>query len=116
LKSDFGGHSNFHHDNLDLFWSSGFGICQQLPGFNDGYYSNYLYLAKDGNYGGGQNCSIVGGTVVYNNTVWSPTGAITECGKTLAAYQATGGDPGTTASPYPDDSVILSIARNLIGL
>jgi hypothetical protein len=33
LKSDFGGHANFHHHNLDLFWSQGFGICQQLPGF-----------------------------------------------------------------------------------
>lgn len=33
LKSDFGGHSNFHHDNLDLFWSQGFGIVQALEGF-----------------------------------------------------------------------------------
>ena len=110
------GHANYHHDNLDLFWSQGFGICPQLPGFEDGYYGNYLYLAKDGNYGGGQNCTFPGGTTVYGNTVWSPTGAVTECGKSLAAYQATGGDPGTTASAYPDDSVVLAIARKLMGL
>jgi hypothetical protein len=24
LKSDFGGHSNYHHDNLDLFFDKGF--------------------------------------------------------------------------------------------
>ena len=116
LKADFGGHSNLHHDNLDLFWSLGFGICGTLPGFEDGYYGNYLYLAKDGNYGSGQNCALTGGTIVGNNTIWSPTGAITECGKSLADFQATGGDPGTTASPYPDDSVVLGVAKALLGL
>ena len=53
---------------------------------------------------------------MYGNTVWSPTGAVTECGKSLAAYQAMGGDPGTTASAYPDDSVVLAVARKLMGL
>ncbi len=50
------------------------------------------------------------------NTIWSPTGAITECGMSLAAYQATGGDPGTTAAAYPDDAVVLGIAKTLMGL
>ena len=36
LKSDFGGHSNYHHDNLDLFYGTGFGIVSQLPGYADG--------------------------------------------------------------------------------
>ena len=44
------------------------------------------------------------------------TGEVTECGMTLAAYQAKGGDPGTVAAPYPDDSVILGIARKLMNL
>jgi len=99
-----------------LFWSQGFGICNALPGFQDGYYNNWLYLAKDGAYGGGQDCSLVGGTIVHDNTVWSPTGSITECGQKLAAYQATGGDPGTTASAYPTDDVVLGIAKTLMGL
>ena len=108
--------SNFHHDNLDLFWSAGFGICGTLPGYADGYYKNSLYLAKDGSYGGGQTCGDPAGTAVYGNTIWSPTGAITECGKTLAEYQATGGDPGTTASAYPDDSVVLAAAKALLSI
>ena len=108
--------SNYHHDNLDLFWSAGFGICGTLPGYEDGYYKNSLYLAKDGAYGGGQTCNDPNGTVVYGNTIWSPTGAITECGKTLAEYQATGGDPGTTASAYPDDSVVLAAAKALLSI
>ena len=36
LKSDFGGHSNFHHGNLDLFYAEGFGIAQAVDGFQDG--------------------------------------------------------------------------------
>ena len=75
-----------------------------------------MYLAKDGNYGGGQNCTIPGGTIVHDNTVWSPTGAVTECGTSLAQYQSKGGDPGTKASAYPDDSVVLAVARKLMGL
>lgn len=75
-----------------------------------------LYMAKDGNYGGGQECSGPGMTHVFGNTIWSPTGAITECGTTLAKWQASGGDPGTTASAYPADSVIIAAARSLMGL
>jgi hypothetical protein len=154
LKSDFGGHDNFHHDNLDLFWSSGFGICPALANHNDGYYGNHLYLAKDGNYGNPAGCATFGqvcfprttmrpprcacdtkplnptphrapttqtqqgpnATTVFGNTVWSPTGAVTECGMSLAAYQAKGGDVGTTAGAYPDDSVVLAIAKSLMGL
>ncbi len=116
MKSDFGGAANYHHDNLDLFFNEGFGICAQPPGYEDGYYSNILYMGKDGSYGGGQTCSGPAATVVYNNTVWTPTGKVTECGMTLAAWQAQGGDPGTTAGVWPDDSVVLAIARNLIGI
>ncbi len=112
-----GGSDNHHAYNLDLFWSTGFGICSQPNGYADGYYGNYLWLAKDGNYGSGQACmGQTGQTIVFNNTVWSPTGAITECGMSLAQYQAKGGDPGTTGSPYPADSVVLSLARSILGV
>lgn len=116
LKSDFGGNSNFHHDNLDLFWSRGFGICSQPVGFEDGYYGNYLWLGGDGDYGSGQKCTTPGATVVHSNTVWSPTGKITECGMTLAQYQAQGGDPGTVGSPYPTDATVLALARQILNV
>lgn len=118
LKSDFGGHSNYHHDNLDLFWSAGFGICAQLPGFQDAYYGNYLWLGKDGNYGGGQACRGAPDAItkVGGNTVWSPTGAITECGATLAQWQAAGGDPGTFAGPWPTDDIVLIHAKQILGV
>jgi hypothetical protein len=116
LKADFGGHDNFHHANLDLFWSVGFGIVPTQAGHADGYYDNVLYIAADGDYGNGQTCSGPGMTIVSNNTVYSPTGAINECGTSLAAWQAAGNDPGTRGLPYPEDETILGVARNLLGL
>jgi hypothetical protein len=35
LKSDFGGHDNFHSFNLDLFFGKGFGIDDALEGHAD---------------------------------------------------------------------------------
>eukprot|EP01079_Euglenida_sp_SAG-EU17-18_P010637 gene10638-1933_t len=117
LKSDFGGHSNFHHGNLDLFWSEGFGISGQLDGYSDGYYNNYLYMAKDGKYGGGQACKgSAGETIVGGNTIWTPTGTVTECGMPLEQYQKQGGDQGTKALPYPEDSEVLQVARKILNL
>ena len=120
LKTDYGGHSNFHHDNLDLFWSAGYVISPAIAGKNDAYYNNYLYQANDGDYGNPAGCDVFGqgptATISYNNTVWTPTGKTTECGMTLAAFQAKGGDQGTKALPYPTDATVLSIARELMGL
>ena len=122
LKSDFGGHSNFHHDNLDLFFDEGFGISAQLPGFEDGYYGNRLYMSSDGDYGGikytGAN-SKGAAPVVHSNTIWSPTGNVTEGGKPLKEYQhedPAHNDPGTVASAYPADAVVLAVAKDILKL
>ena len=115
LKSDFGGHDNYHHSNVDLFWSEGFGVCPQLEGHSDGYYGNFLYLARDGNYGSGA-CEAPGKTVVGGNTIWSPAGNITECGMPLAKWQALGNDAGTTAVAYPEDSVVLAQVKATLGM
>ena len=47
-RSDFGGHDNYHHNNVDLFWDDGFGICSQLDYHSDGYYGNYLCMYSAG--------------------------------------------------------------------
>ena len=76
---------------------------------------NYLYKAGDGNYGGGA-CTAPGKTIVGGNTIWSPTGNITECGMPLAKWQAQGNDLGTTAVAYPDDSVVLAQVKKTLGM
>jgi hypothetical protein len=116
LKSDFGGHSNVHSANYDIGFTGGFSICPQLEGFSDEYTNNTLYQIKDGNYGNGQTCSGNGTTIVGDNTVWTPTGAVTECGMTLAQWQAQGHDAGTTAAAWPSDQTVLNGVIALLGL
>lgn len=119
LKSDFGGHDNVHHDNVYAFVGQGFGICQQLKGHPDKFYSNHVIQNGDGNYGNGQACKTDGSedaTVVHDNTIYTPSGKVTECGMALADWQAQGGDPGTTAAVTPADSVIIGLARAALGM
>lgn len=125
LKSDFGGHSNFHHNNVDLFYGTGYGIVTQMPGYADAYSGNYLYLnpGKTGSvsYGGGQQCTASASTAqsptVGGNTIWVPQGVtIEECGQSLAQYQANGGDIGTTVAPWPADSDVLDVVKQVLGM
>ena len=67
------------------------------------------------NYGS-LNCYAPGKTVVYNNTIYSPTAAVSECGMTLADWQLLGNDQGTTAHLLPPDALILDWAKALLGL
>jgi hypothetical protein len=85
-------------------------------GHGDAYTGNYLWLTQDGSYGSGQTCSGAGMTIVGGNTIWSPTGAVSECGTTLPQWQAQGNDPGTTAAAWPADSAILTLARSILGM
>ena len=79
--------------------------------------NNIVVQDNDGNYANGA-CSGDGKTVVGNNTIYTPTGRVTECGTTLAAWQAQGNDPGTTNHSYADltDAVLLGYARNVLGM
>ncbi len=44
---------------------------------------------------------------MHDNTVYSPTAAIDECGMTLQQWQSKGNDPGSSANALPADDVIL---------
>ena len=97
----------------------GFGICNQLKGHPDQFYSNHVIQNRNGDYGGGQECSTTANadaTVVHDNTVYTPTGKVTECGQSLADWQAKGGDPGTTAQVTPDDATLIALAKAALGM
>ena len=119
LKNDFGGNSIAHFNNLDLFFSRGFDICPQLPGYVSAYYNNTLYMLADGPYGNNQivrrrgrkgggpsfitasqlcplmvlfhhlQCTGGAATIVHDNKISTPTGVVTECGEPLAQWQRT---------------------------
>ena len=74
---------------------------------------------KDGDYGGGQACTTtadVDATIVHDNKIFTPTGRVTECGKSLADWQAAGNDQGTVAAPFPADADLLAAAKVMLGL
>ena len=116
MKNDFGGHDNHHYNNIYSYVGMGFGINSQLPGHEDYFYNNTVVQTKDGNYGSGQGCSGPGMTVVHDNHIYTPTGKVTECGMSLADWQAKGNDPGTVGSTWPSDDELVMMTQKLLSL
>ena len=122
LKSDLGGHDNRQAGNLVLFVGSAFGVGAVVPGHADAFENNTVVLLADGAIGGGQDCSTgATRTRVAGNRYVSPTGAVKECGRALATWQAldpAANDPGSTAEAYPADLATAAVAwaRALLGL
>ena len=123
MKSDLGGHDNRHVGNLALFVGQAFGVTPVAAGHADVFEGNTVVLAADGAVGGGQDCSSNAATRtrVARNRYLSPTGAVKECGKALAAWQAldpAANDPGSVAEAYPPDLATAAVAwaRALLGL
>jgi len=117
LKNDFQGHDNRWENNVVAFISSycihnGYGgnMDPVLPGHEQHLINNTCIINHDGDYGlpicKGDDKSVLGG-----NSVFSPTGKVTECGMPLAAWQALGNDPGTTASAYTSTLPADTIAK-----
>lgn len=55
--------------------------------------------------------------MIYNNSVFTPTGQIKECGVSFAQWQANGNDKGTTVAAYSQltDAAILAAASAALG-
>lgn len=115
MKNDFNGHDNRHFNNIYAYVGHAFGICKQLNGHEDYFYNNTVVMTKDGDYGNMQ-CSGDGVTVVHDNKIHTPTGKVTECGMSLADWQAKGHDPNTTASTFPSDDDLVKMSRQLLGI
>ena len=113
-KNDFDGHDNHHHNNIYGYVSSGLGICCQCEGHED-YFHNSVVMTRDGNYGN-PRCSGPGKTVVHDNAIYTPTGNVTECGMSLADWEKQGNDPGSHASVFPGDAVLLEAIKVLLSI
>ncbi len=113
MKNDFGGHDNHHYNNVYAFVSKGFGIVGQLKGHEDYFFNNSLIMTQDGNYGN-PTCSGDGKTIVYNNSIYTPNGKVTECGMSLSDWQAKGNDPGSRAYKWPSDDQLEALVKNVL--
>ena len=57
----------------------------------------------------------VGKTVLSHNKYYTATANISECGKPLQEWQATGGDPGSSVAGLPTDATVIGWAKALLG-
>ena len=111
MKNDFGGHDNHHYHNVYGYVGSGPHVCATLADHEDYFYENKLVTT--GTDVGSLQCKTPK-TVIRNNTYFTPTGKINECGMDLAKLQKGGGDPGSTVSKIPADDTIIGWARELL--
>ena len=115
MKNDFGGHDNWHFNNIYAYVGRGFGIVGQLEGHEDYFCNNTVVMTRDGDYGNPQ-CTDPGKTIVHDNHIYTPNGQVTECKMTLAEWQSKGNDKGTTAAKWPDDKTLLQMIRDLLDI
>jgi hypothetical protein len=129
LKNDFEGHDGHGWGNLAAFVeysaTNGYGDVigapgkqpLQLPAHRDSFYNNTVYQVKEQAYGyANAICTGPSATVLANNTIYTPSGNVTECGEPLAKWQAAGNDPGTVALPASaaDPVAFVDLARAVL--
>ena len=116
MKNDFGGHDNHHYNNIYAYVGTGFKINSQLQGHEDYFYNNTVVMTGTGDYGD-PTCEGPGKTVLHDNRIYTPEpDKVTECKMSLKEWQAMGNDPGTTASEWPDDDVLVKMTRELLDI
>lgn len=114
MKSDFGGHDNRHYNNIYAYSNSGISFYNlQLKGHEDYFYNNTVVQNYDGNYGN-QQCKGIALPVLHDNKIYTPSGNVTECGMSLAKWQARGNDLGTVARKWPQDDDLIMMAKKLL--
>lgn len=108
MKNDFGGHDNYHHDNIYAYVGQAIGFydAPMLDGHEDKFYNNKVVMT--GNNFGGDTCTGTGATQVHDNSYYTPTGAMTECSKSLADWQSDGHDQGSSVAKTPADADIIT--------
>jgi len=113
MKNDFGGHDNHHYDNIYAYVGHALGVTNTLSNDVDVFTGNKAVIT--GNNVGGPQCPGKKGnpaTIMANNSYYTPTGKVTECGKPLAQS----GDMGSTVAKTPTDATIIGWASAKLGI
>jgi len=112
MKNDFGGHDNYHTDNIYAYVGQALGVCGALNDHEDKFVGNKVVMTKTSV--GGPQCNAPGKTVMSNNEYYTSTGDVTECGKSLADWQAQSpsNELGSKVAKIPSDSTIVGWARD----
>ena len=126
LKSDFGGHSNWHYDNAYFFLGRrAYDTAEWvlLPGHEDRFYNNeVVFLRSDDKAYMYYNCELVAqnksaAPVVHDNRLYTPDGKIADvCGETTEQRRINGKDPGTTVEVWPSTDDLVRLLRERMNL
>jgi hypothetical protein len=106
MKNDFGGHDNHHYDNIYAYAGHALGVTNTLEGHEDYFYNNKAVLT--GSSVGGPQCKAPA-TVMYNNSYFTPTGSISECGGPMK-------EKDSTVASMPADNTIIGWAKDKLGM
>jgi len=114
LKSDFGGHDEYWHENQIAY----VGNCyhnQGSKGYNDGFFNNSC-ITRSVNGGYDSDCKNTPemGWEVHDNTVYTSGGTVNACGSTLAEWVKQGHDKGSKAMKWPTDAEMTARAKVLL--
>ncbi len=117
------GHDNHHDHNVYAYVSqtpmcNGYdgSMAQMLDGHVDSFFNNTVVMLNDGAYAK-PICSGEGASLLGGNTIFSPSGNITECGMSVQAWQAAGHDAGTVVmGRLPTDQELLDAGKRALGL
>ena len=123
LKSDFGGHDNYHRRNIYAYAGACFGApmpWRYFHGLNDEFTNNTCITLGPG-YGTGpysSTCNLDRSVNVSHNAIYTQTGDAKVCGtdwNTWFGSNYTGEDVGSTIAKWPTDSVLVGMAEALLG-
>ena len=109
MKNDFGGHDNYHRNNIYAYIGAALGTCGMLDGHEDNFSGNVVVMT--GSDVGSPTCSGEGKTTMGNNSYITPDGTANECGGTLQDWMAKGNEQGSSVAKTPADSVIIGWAK-----
>ena len=122
LKSDFGGHDNYYHDNILAYINNMcFGINTFYSINIDMFYNNQCIMNHKGpSFYGNFNCSspmnawpILGNNIIECENCNSTSTGL--CGLNQIEFQKTYNyDLGTTISDWPNNTLLLQKAQNMI--
>jgi hypothetical protein len=117
-KADFGGHSNYHHENLYAFISGQAVVPDAGTEAKAGeqlYFFNNTVVATTSQHYIRARCWGLIQTVLHDNRILTPDGTMGKvCGMTLEERTARGLDRSTTVETWPPTAEILALARVLL--
>jgi len=120
LKSDYGGHTNYHHDNIYAYVDTALSLTGDTfsESTEDRFFGNRLILTDTATsvvFNSPWGCIGSGKPLLENNVYYTANGhALQECGMDFQVWQDRGNDLGSTVHVRPPHEMLLGWANELL--